>query len=136
MWRGALSLPGIGICAEMHAIGLGALQQGDVPQARIARLHRIHQVGQHRRVGGDLVGLQPALAELRLLEQRAVDDAGDAAQRRQRRAAGLRIRQVDGEEARALSNSGFRRASATISQPLQPRTPPAPPGRPGRARRR
>ncbi len=40
---------------DMHAIGLGALQQRHVPERWRDRLERRHQVAQHRVIGSDLV---------------------------------------------------------------------------------
>ena len=47
--------------ADVHAIGLGALQQRDVAKLWRDRLERGHQIAQHQVVGADLLGSrQPA----------------------------------------------------------------------------
>ena len=66
--------------ADMDAIGLGALQQRDMPELRRGRLERRHQVAQHRVIGVDLVLIAPAIDQIRRLIERGVDEMGCALQ--------------------------------------------------------
>ena len=68
--------------ADMHAIGLGALQQRDMLQIRRDRLERAHQIAQHVVVDGDLPRIAPAVDEIGLFIERGVDEMRRALQLR------------------------------------------------------
>ena len=86
---------------KVAAIGLGALQHGQVLQPQIAWLDRVEEVLQHTLVADDLLGLAPGVVGAGTAEQRAIDGVGDAPHLGQLRAAVLGARQVDGDEAGA-----------------------------------
>ena len=62
--------------ADVDAIGLGALQQRDMPKRRRNRLERRHQIAQHRVVDVDLLWIAPAVDQVRRLIERGVDEMG------------------------------------------------------------
>ena len=64
--------------ADVNAIGLGALQQRDVPELRRDRLERGHQIAQHQVVGADLVRIAPAVDQVRRFIERGIDEMGCA----------------------------------------------------------
>jgi hypothetical protein len=80
---------------QVHAVGLGALQQADVLQACRRRRQRLHQVAQHLQVGVHLLALAPARYQPGELVDGRVDDVGDVAEPLGRTAAGLRVAQVE-----------------------------------------
>ncbi len=81
----------------MGTVGFGPLEQREV----LARLHELHEVGEHPCVGLDLNGVPPARYELRQFLKGRVDDVGDAFGLRsaQGRAAGFAVRQIAGDPA-------------------------------------
>jgi hypothetical protein len=78
-------------------------------QRGIAGLDRVQKVRQHREVGGDLVGVEPALRKVSLLEERRIDDVGQVSDLAELGAAGRSIGQVDADMARARRRT-WRRA--------------------------
>jgi hypothetical protein len=85
----------------MNAIGLGALEQCDMPQARVVGFNRVEKVRKHGEVGRDLIRLEPAFRQIRFLEQGAVNDVSDAADVAKPRVARRRVGQVDRDMDRA-----------------------------------
>ena len=81
--------------SNVHAIGLGTLQQRHMPQRRRLRLENRHQVAQHGIVGADLAWIAPAVDQARRLVERGVDEMGRAPQLRRRVPALGGIGQID-----------------------------------------
>ena len=81
--------------SNMHAIGLGTLQQRHMPQRWRHRLENRHQVAQHGVIGADLVWIAPAIDQVRRLIERGVDEVGRALQLRRRVLALGGIGQID-----------------------------------------
>ena len=61
---------------DVGAIGLGALQQRDMPELRRDRLECGHQIAQHPVIDVDLLLIAPAVDEIRRLIERGVDQMG------------------------------------------------------------
>ena len=121
---------------DVNAIGLGALQQRDVPKLRRGRLERGHQVAQHQIVGADLVRIAPAVDQVRRFIERGIDEVGGALQFGGDAHALRRVGQVDRNVAGAV---GARAAcAATAPQPRIRQRAEVPQGgishQPGRAR--
>ena len=87
----------------MHAIGLGALQQGDVAQRRRGALDRAEKVAQHQVVGADLLVFLPARDQARPLVERGIDQVGDAGELGAEPAAGCSVGEVERMPSRAES---------------------------------
>ena len=81
--------------ADVNAIGLGALQQCDMPELRRGRFERGHQIAQHQIVGADLVLIAPAVDQIRCLIERGINQVGGALQFGGGAQALRRIGQVD-----------------------------------------
>jgi hypothetical protein len=81
--------------AEMSAVSLGALQQGDVFQVRGIPLHIGQEVLQHLQVHLDMVHLGPSAGYLRLLVDRGIGDVGNALQVGELHLAVGRVAQID-----------------------------------------
>ena len=79
----------------MHAIGLGALQQGDMAERRRDLFEGVEQVPQHRVVGADLLVFLPARDQLRPLVERGVDEMGDAGEFGRDRGAGPGVDEIE-----------------------------------------
>ena len=100
--------------ANMHAIGLGALQQRHMPKRWRRRLENRHQVAQHRVIGADLVRVAPAIDQVRRLIERGVDEMSCALQRRPRH-AGIGPGRSDRPR-----RDGRRRAGAAFAATARP----------------
>ena len=79
---------------QMHAVGLGALQQRDMTK-RIPRRERFDEIAQHRQIGGHLLARAPSLDQVRPLLKRRVDQVRDLRQPRERLAARRFVHEVE-----------------------------------------
>ena len=70
------------------------------PRGRL--LQRLEEVREHRAVGLHLIVLAPATDEPRLLEERRVDQVGDAAHAAEHVRAPLPVHEIDGDELDAV----------------------------------
>ncbi len=79
----------------MHTIGLGALQQRNMPEIRRCGFEHAHQIAQHPVVGFDLPGVTPAIDQARRLIERGIDQMGCTAELSRGAAAILSAGEID-----------------------------------------
>ena len=86
---------------DMHAVGLGALQQGHVAEPRGDLFEGAEQVPQHRLVGPDLLVFLPARDQPRPLVECGIDEMGDAGEPGRESGAGIGVGEIERRPARA-----------------------------------